>query len=319
MLRVERFHEKHLDSTISLLQRSDSTNRSRNTWLGNNMTAVLAFDDDALVGVIPLERRDVVGRDGALVKAVWVSGAHVDEAYRSQGLGSRMDEGIGGLFTPEMDCVLVCRGDEQSAAYRWYIRNSYDPLVEILSFKKGVAASSPDAGTALLVCETIEDVDRHADRIHACFWRNNGGHCGFVNRDKAFWRNRFQFHYYREFYRYRIAGLQQDGAIVAFAFLGRTTMRDGVPRYDVLDLAVPNDEAIRDRLFAGIIDMAGRNGLSEIRLQICGNDPARRWVEAMGFKQRWESKVMGKPIGDTGTLAKVFDIDRWRYFHVDYA
>ncbi len=77
MLNIKRFEDKYREEALRLLERSDSTNRSPETWLGNNMTAVLAFDDAKLVGIIPFEQRDIVAKGGKMVKALWVSDAHV--------------------------------------------------------------------------------------------------------------------------------------------------------------------------------------------------------------------------------------------------
>lgn len=281
------------------------------------MTAVLALDGDRVVGIIPFEQRDIVGRDGRIVKALWVSGAHVDEQYRSHGLGSRMDLATGELF-PDAECILVCRGDPQSGAYRWYKKNGYDDVVQVVSLKAGVMAAA--AQGAVLYCDTLEAIDENAERLHECFWRHNGRYCGFVHRDQPFWRKKWLYQYYRDFYRFSVLALTQDGGMAAYAFLGETDMRDGVRRFDLLELAVPENQTVRESLLAAVMNTAVKKGLSELRLQVAGTDPIRAWFEAKGFRQRpWDSRILGRTTRAADSLARYFDIVRWRYFHVDHA
>ncbi len=316
MLRLELFQDKYLGAAIELLQRSDSTDRTFDTWRGNNMTAVLAFDGDKLVGIIPFEQRAIAIKEHETVKALWVSGAHVDSEYRSHGLGSRMDHAVDDYFAKNFDCVLVCRGDEASGAYRWYKKNGYEDLAEIISFKKGMVKS--DTSLDYLFFESLDDIEKNQQKLYDCFWRNNLDYCGFVNRDKNFWHQRCLYHYYKKFYHYSVLALPQGKDISAYAFLGKTAMRDNIGRYDLLELVVPQDDRVKNDLFSAIMALAGKKGLSEIRVQIAGDDPVRNWVEANGFLRRWDFKVMGRPIAEKKPLNEIFNIHRWRYFHLDY-
>ena len=57
LIALRPFKTEHLTAVLDLIEKSDSTNRSIDTWTGNNMTAVVAFDNNELIGVLPLEKR----------------------------------------------------------------------------------------------------------------------------------------------------------------------------------------------------------------------------------------------------------------------
>ena len=138
MITIRPFQKTDLEEVLALNKGSDSTDRSRETWQGNNMTAMLAFDRDRLIGAIPFEPRSFLVGDGNLIKVLWVSGAHVEPEYRNKGIGKAMDEKIKEYFFPEFKAVLVYRQDEASSAYRWYKKLGFSDLLPILSFKNGV-------------------------------------------------------------------------------------------------------------------------------------------------------------------------------------
>ncbi|MCK4882216.1 MAG: hypothetical protein KAS92_04255, partial [Candidatus Omnitrophica bacterium] len=59
-IKVRAFQPDDLDSVLELIRVSDATDRTEETWNKNNMTAMLAFDQEQLIGLIPFEKRKVV-------------------------------------------------------------------------------------------------------------------------------------------------------------------------------------------------------------------------------------------------------------------
>ena len=55
-ISIRPYHKSHRADVLSLIERSGFTTRDVETWEANNMSAVLAFDSEKLIGAIPFER-----------------------------------------------------------------------------------------------------------------------------------------------------------------------------------------------------------------------------------------------------------------------
>ena len=296
MITIQPFRNEYLASILNLIKRSDSTNRSIDTWCGNNMTSVLAFDDEKLIGVLPLEKRLFsLGSDRSL-NILWVSAAHVEPEYRSQGVGTAMNHKIQEYFFPDFKAVFVYRGDETSKAYRWYNKLGYHEILSVLSFKKDVIRLDGASDNVLLSNET--EISRWEDKLFSCFNRNTGAFGGFPLRHRHFWSDKIKAHYYKEFYTYSILAITSQDRISGYAFLGKTTMKDGIPRIDILEFVAPDESVtgIRDRLYNAIMNFACQRGLKEVRIQLSTQDPHLQWIKSMGFVNRRRFNVMGRLI-----------------------
>ena len=49
MIKIQSYQEHDLPQVLKILEQSDSTSRTQETWRGNDMTGVLAFDDEDLI------------------------------------------------------------------------------------------------------------------------------------------------------------------------------------------------------------------------------------------------------------------------------
>lgn len=275
-----------------MIARSDSTNRSIDTWYGNNMTAILAFNDSELIGAIPLEKRSFSLGKGKFIEILWISGAHVEPDYRNQGIGTAMDRKIKDYYSSEFKAVFAYRGDETSQAYKWYKKLEYCEMLPILSFKKEV--KRPDTTIQYELWDNEEMVRQWENNIFNCFTHNIGSYGGYSQRHRQFWSDKFKTHYYKEFYDYSILALTDNDEILCYAFLGQTSMKDNIPRIDILELSMPEDSIIKDSLFNAIMNFAYRQGLTEVRIQLSIQDPHIKWIKKIGFINRWRTNIVGK-------------------------
>jgi len=313
VITIRAFHNEDLDAVLELIKRSDSTDRTCETWLGNNMTAMLAFDHEKLIGAIPFEKRSVVLDKDQLLKVLWVSAAHVDSAYRSQGIGSKMDQAIEEYFYPEFEAVLVCREDESSPAYRWYMKLGYQPLVPIVSLKKMVEGV-PENGCAYVVWNSKQDIQSAGNDLLRCFNRNTSHYGGFPERTEQFWARKLDVHYYKSFYTYYVVAVMDGQNIAAYALLGQGAMKDKIERFDILEMITPEAMAIKKNLQVSIMDFAQKKQLKEVRIQLADQDCDLEWLRSLGFSERWRTNILGKMICSDKPFPEV----RWKYFHVDY-
>ena len=298
LISIRPYEHKYLDAVLDLNRRSDSTNRTKETWQGNVMTGVLAFDGSKLIGMIPLEKRLFLIGCGRVLSVLWVSGAHVEPEYRKHGIGTAMDQKIQEYFSGEHDGIFVYRDDETSPAYKWYKKLGYEDLLPILSFKKAVTATHGNSGYKLL--ETQAEIERWEDGLLACFSRNMNSFGGFPKRHPRFWSHKLATHYYKKFYDYKIVALCHSYEVDAYAFLGHTAMKDDIPRLDILELIASVDQHTRDMLYMSVMDVAFQQGLKEIRIQLSTQDPHLPWLISLGFVTRYRFNILGKlfdPIG----------------------
>ena len=312
-IKVRAFQPDDLDSVLELIRVSDATDRTEETWNKNNMTAMLAFDQEQLIGLIPFEKRKVVFCKEEKLNVLWVSGAHVHPEYRGKGIGSMMDWDIEKYFTPEFDALLVCREDETSRAYQWYKRLGYQQQTPIISFCRPVEQST-DEVSDYIVWDTKEQVLGAGEKLFQCFQSNIGDRGGFPERSPQFWADQWESHYYKASYRYCIVAIFSNDAVIGYAMLGETEMKDGITRFDILEIMGQEDEASKKNLYNAIRDLAHKRNLKEVRIQLVEQDQDIKLIESLGFTERWRTNILGKRIALGDALPSI----HWKYFHIDY-
>ena len=286
------FSPDHLDDVLSLLDRSDNTNRTKETWSQNQLTAVLAYDNDRLVGAVPLEPRKIcIGNDERL-KVLWITGAHVDPSYRSQGVGSRLVSVIQEKFYPEYHGVFVYRADENSRAYKWYSNIGFHALTPILSLYSNVSDIS--GTTDFQVFSKLDEIIAQESNVLACYSRLYSQYGGTFGRNAGSWEKRITYHYYKESYNYHLIVIPRKNLCESYALIGETSMVDGVHRYDVLEYCVANDDKNRDKLFTAVQVFAKQNSFNDIRLQLSSNDESLPWMREHQWKYRWRTNILGR-------------------------
>lgn len=311
-ITIRAYCDQDLDAVLDLIRKSDSTVRTAETWCGNDMTAMLAFDGDRLIGIIPFEKRIVVLDDSTKMNVLWVSAAHVEPEYRGQGIGTRLDKGIKDIFLPEFEAIFVIRKDEGSAAYRWYKKLGYHHLTNILSLKRKVAPM--EGRVTCVVFETAKEFEQYGSQLKNCFEHFMDHYGGYPQRDEKFWAHKFNYHYYKAFYNYKIVAVRVSDIIQAYALLGQTSFWDGIERFDILEFVTPPNEDIRMKLWNAILSLANQLRLGELRVQLADGDPAVEWFKNLGFIQRWQTNLLGKYINSE----KEFSDINWKFFHIDY-
>ena len=251
------------DAILRLSEGSDSTPRTVETWDGNPIRAILAFDDGKLIGMLPLEERTWETGRGNRLEVLWATGVHVDAAYRGKGIGGRL-----GAFADRFDAFCVFREDETSPAYNWYRKNGYHPQAHVRAYRLPV-----DAGASAQVATRYghrhltsrRELEEAGRELSSRFGALGCGCGGFLARTPASWVNIWDHHYYRAFYRYSVLALLENAHIAAFAFLGETSMRDGISRYDILEFAAADGDA-ENNLHAAVVAAARQAGLRDIRM-----------------------------------------------------
>mgnify|MGYP001357884548 CR=1 FL=1 len=285
VLKIRSYIPSDRDAVIKLIQRSASTNRTPNTWDQNNMTAALAFENDTMIGALPMETRQFEIGNGRSSKVLWISAAHVDEEYRSQGIGARLDEFIRKNHETQIDALCVYRGDVSSLAYKWYNKMNYSPVSTLLSFTKNVAFTKNKNNYFSI--EEISKIQISEHKILRCFQLNTKQLGGFPKRKIGYWSKLFSAHYYKNNYKFAIITIpSKDGENYSgYALVGLTSMRDNISRLEILEFIFSN-AMVQELLHQSITDYAITLGVKEIRIQIGYDDQLQLWFRQNGYVKR---------------------------------
>ena len=66
-MKISLYSNKDQDALLDLIAKSISTSRTQSSWNGNQMTAILAWDNNNLIGALPLEKREFNIGDGKTI------------------------------------------------------------------------------------------------------------------------------------------------------------------------------------------------------------------------------------------------------------
>ena len=102
---------------------------SQEHWEAMNCTAVVARQDDRLVGFIPLQYREQCLNPQVTIPVVYENAVGVAQDMRGQGIGTAMIEKAARFISDRADALMVIRGGEQSIGYRFYRKTGHSDLV----------------------------------------------------------------------------------------------------------------------------------------------------------------------------------------------
>ncbi len=310
--KVTIFKNEFLDQIVKLINESDHTDRSFDTWKKNSMTAVLAFKNKELIGAIPFEQHKIRLSKNNYLRGLWVSGAYVKPEYRGLGIGSLMDSEIRSLILNK-EIVMVMRHDEGTAAFRWYIKNGYNIISEILSLKMNIKPKINDDKKNYEIIQK-NDIPKHSKNLLRIFNRHNDNKFNYPERSINSWQNRIEFHYYKNFYKFFIILSKLENGEKIFAILGETSIKDNIFRIDILEISCPENEADLTSFFEKIQHFAKERKVDQIRIQVAKYDKLKNIALKYGFKLRWKTNLMSKSLNDKNNVSKIDT----RFFQIDY-
>lgn len=311
-LKIKLYKKKYLYPILKLIRQSDHTNRTATTWNNNNMTAILAIKENLLIGAIPFEQHDIKISDNQYVRGLWVSGAFVKKKFRNYGIGSLLDLEVRKLL-PQKKIIMVMRHDEGTAAYRWYIKNGYTVISEILSLKMPIRKNILKNNQDYKILK-VNDVRSYAKNLLKIFERYNSKKNNFPKRSLKYWENKMLFHYYKNFYKFYIILAELNSKKESFALIGETSIKDGIHRIDILEVSCDSCAKNIKNLFDKIHDFGNKRGVQEIRTQQASCDELSKLAINYGFVERWKTNLMSKSLNKRIKVLK----NETRFFQIDY-
>lgn len=273
---------------------NEATPRTKESWRGNKMVSMNLWRGRKMVGIIPLEpRRFKISKDFS-IRTLWHTAVYIIPELRSQGFGAQMVRKLVGAFSPKFDGVFVHRHDEKSPAYRWYQKTGHYHLLPILSLKlpKEKFKNSPEFTDFSIFGS--DGIASHSRGFHLIFNKYYRDYGGFQLRNKNFWKNRLQFHYYKDKYSYSAVVRKDGGRILSYAILGRTDLHDKIDRIDILEfVSPPANRPEAERLIRAIVNYAKLTPVKEIRMNISVQSPHLMIFQKNNFQNRWRTNILG--------------------------
>ena len=301
------YSDKDKDSLLELISNSDSTPRTRSSWEGNQMTAILAWDNQKLIGALPLEKRVFHIGNNLNINLLWISAAHVEPEYRSKGIGNKMIRFIRSKLNNEFDAICAYREDDKSRAYDWYIKMGFHSILSIFAYKKQVNDNRFNEEKTLIL-DSISRIEEYSDALCSCYTKSLGGYGGFKKRNSSHWSHLVNYHYYKELYDYKIIGIVNDlKELDAFALLGETDMKDGVRRFDILE-CVSVSEKYGKLMREAIESYATEQNINEVRFQVADNESIIKNLQDENYQYRnRKTNILAHLINPAGFIKRCYE------------
>ncbi len=188
-------------------------------WSRQPITASIALEDGKVVGAVPFHFRDFVLRPGLVIRAAFEYSVCVLERLRSQGIGSKLMDAAKQFLPAQADAMMVYRGGERTAGYRFYARNSHHDMV----FYRNLIWPTPSGqiGDGVRFCDTEEFLNREAE-VLGVFAGAYGCFGGYPQRVSGYHARAFQSMQYDELKSdFHFALAEDDDGLAGYAVLTR--------------------------------------------------------------------------------------------------
>ena len=244
-------------------------------------TCVLAFEDERMVGAIPLDMREFLITPEVSIRTAFENSVGVVDGMRGKGLGTKMLDCAAEFLRPDCHALFVYRGGETSAAYRFYKKTGHVDL----HFTRNFVLPNPPALTdSHLVLEEIRRCLEHEEQLLTIFHDSYRGMAGFPRREPGYWKTALDCHIFQEmvYDDLHFAALRTtEGAPEAYALLAYWEEKAQIT---ILEMAVSGGrEELWEELLREIAHLAKRRGASVI-LPSSDTLPCLAVLTRLGFR-----------------------------------
>ncbi|MEW6355483.1 MAG: GNAT family N-acetyltransferase [Planctomycetota bacterium] len=243
-------------------------------------TCALAFEDDRMVGAIPLDMREFLIAPGVPIRTAFENSVGVLDGMRGKGLGTGMIECAAEFLKPDCHALFVYRGGETSAAYHFYKKTGH---VDLHFTRNFVLSSPPSLAEGRIVLEEMSKCLDHEDQLLKLFNASYPGMAGFWKREIGFWPLALDCHIFQEmaYDELLFATLRSGKDIAAYALLACYEEKAQVI---ILEMAVADgDIRIWEDLLREIATVAKRRGAT-VLLPSSDTIPCLPVALRLGFK-----------------------------------
>lgn len=192
---------------------------SREHWQAMNCTAVVAREEERLVGFIPLQFREQCVNAHVSIPVVYENAVGVAQEMRGRGIGTQMIDEAARFISDRVDAMMVVRGGERSDGYRFYRKAGHGDLMYARRYALPVTPDTPGASGDMPRGMHISLMDRGGwlalePATLALYDRRYGQFGGGQRRKPGYWGMILDGHVYREL-PWRLFVLWRDGEHLA--------------------------------------------------------------------------------------------------------
>ncbi|NPV07646.1 MAG: GNAT family N-acetyltransferase [Anaerolineae bacterium] len=270
-----------------------------------DVTAILALRGSEPVGAVPFHLRDFRVNPQAAVGAGFEHAVLVKESLRDQGIGSRMMDVAKEILLGRCDAMMVYRGAERSAGYRFYARNGHHDLAYLRPFVLDQPRLQPTTKAERSGRELL--LEREGEFL-AVFDSAYGRYGGFPSRRPGYYKDAFSSAYFdmipHEFVLIRV---EEQGALQGYALISRELAHG---RAQLLELATRGgDSTAAHAVLQEAVTLASEWGVG-LRTFATDCSPYARTLLGLGFRPvpRSESSmmIMGYVLDPASLASKVW-------------
>ncbi len=264
-------------------------------------TASLAFLDDIIVGAIPLDQRRFQVAPGRVINTAFEHAVGTRADFRSRGVGTEMIEAAREFLADRAEALMVYRGGERTAGYRFYERSGHRDLIYMRTLQRPPGEVEPAAVAVGDLDACLAEQKEMLRVFNAAF----GEYGGFRPREIGYWEmalNDMIFTVIPQdiiFVRY-----PEEGELQAYCIASVRTGARSDDKVSILEIAGTGDDAIREVL-RGVCRQGNERDCPVTT--IAGIDsPWRMLMREMGFEENLRhTMMMGQPIAPARLFEKV--------------
>lgn len=289
-MRIYEHNPEELDEVLAF-RNSIFGYMSKDHWHHMNCTAVVAREEDELVGFIPLQYREQCLNARVTIPVVYENAVGVAEGRRGQGIGTRMIDEAAQFMRDRVDALMVIRGGERSIGYRFYRRSGHSDLNYGCWYELPEGISWPAEGEeGIAVLERERWLALEPDLL-ALYGRQYGRYGGGWKREPGYWQRILDSHVYRGHLWWLVSLTSGEGRLRGYLIAARDLHHaDGhVYVFEV----VGEDQVAVERLIRFASRLAAQGGFRFAQVSLA--NPVRLTLRRMGFMEaRSEPQVMAR-------------------------
>ncbi len=275
---------------------------SREDWLRfPSNTASMAFLEGIAIGAIPLDQRRFQVAPGVVIDTAFEHAVGTRADFRSRGVGGAMIDAAREFLRDRAEALMVYRGAERSAGYRFYERTGHRDLVYMrpMTLPPGGVQPADVAIGGLEECLALQE-----DMLRV-FKAAFGEYGGFRPREIGYWEMALNDMIFTVIEQEVIfARFPKAGELQAYCIATIRTGERAQEKITIMELAGVNDTATREVL-RGIGNEGARRGWP-VETIACVDSPWRSLMREMGFEEGVRhTMIMGQPIAPARLFEKV--------------
>lgn len=279
MIEIHELKPDELETALTFRNKM-FTSVSEDHWHDMNCTAVVAWDEAAMIGCIPLQFRRQKIKHNVSIPVVYENAVGVAANRRSQGVGTEMIDEAAEFIRDRADALMVVRSGERTDGYRFYRKSGHSDLMYVSTFTKDLEAPLPTSDSCTVAKVDVEEWMAQERQLLGLYESMYGRFGGGRARLQGYWHTIFTSHVFRkrgwELY-IAHSGAEIAGYIVGA--LGTWTNLDDLHIYEV----VGREKGVLAKLLAVARENSGRNKIVVPSVALA--NPVRAALTELGYEE----------------------------------